>query len=268
MNMQSLYSTQRVTLRIAHNSLSMAAINHDSETQIDFEPYILKSGISMAANLREAFRESTLLCRGYGHATVLLDTPLILFPVEEFQEEDKETLYNYSVSGHSQDIVVSTVLPDENAVAVYCINKDLKLVLDDHFTDVRLRPLMYSVWSRMHRMGFSMQHRRLFGYFHDGKLEIFSFDKNRFRYCNCFEGAQLHDSVYFLLYVWNQLGMDARRDEMHLWGRLPEQERMMTILRRYVQQVHVHSAAAAFNRAPITGIKGIQLDMITHFIRR
>ena len=88
MDIKSNYTTQRITLRISHNSLSMAAINRDSESQIDFEPYILKSGISMAANLREAFRESTLLSRGYTHATVLLDSPLILVPVEEFHEED------------------------------------------------------------------------------------------------------------------------------------------------------------------------------------
>ena len=50
MDIKSNYTTQRITLRISHNSLSMAAINRDSESQIDFEPYILKSGISMAAN--------------------------------------------------------------------------------------------------------------------------------------------------------------------------------------------------------------------------
>lgn len=268
MDIKSNYTTQRITLRISHNSLSMAAINRDSESQIDFEPYILKSGISMAANLREAFRESTLLSRGYTHATVLLDSPFILVPVEEFHEEDKEILFNHSVSGHSQDLVVSTVLPDENAVALYGINKDLKLVLDDHFPDLRLRPLMYSLWSRMHQSSFGTQYHKLFGYFHDGKLEVFAFDKNRFRYCNSFGDVELHDAVYFLLYVWNQLAFDARRDELHLSGRMPEPEQTTAILRRYVQKVYVHSASAAFNRAPITRIKGIQLDMITHFVKR
>ena len=49
---------------------------------------------------------------------------------------------------------------------------------------------------------------------------------------------------------------------------MPEPEQTTAILRRYVQKVYVHSASAAFNRAPITRIKGIQLDMITHFVKR
>lgn len=262
------YPTQRITLRISSNSLTLAAPNGDSESQIDFEPFIVKSGISMAANLRGAFKEAELLSRGYSHATAIIDSPVILIPVEEFQEEDKDILYNHSITGHQQDLVVSTVLPEENAVALYSVNKDLKLVLDDHFPDLRLRPLMYSVWNHMHQSGYGSQWRRLYGYFHDNKLEIFSFDKNRFRYCNSFSNAQLRDAVYYLLFVWNQLGFDARRDELHLSGRLPEAEQMTLILKRYVQKVYVHSVTAAFNRAPITRIKGIQLDMITHFLKK
>ena len=84
------YLSQRITLRISYNSLTLAVPNGDSESQIDFEPYIVKSGISMAANLRGAFKEAELLTRGYSHATVLIDSPVILVPVEEFRQDDKD----------------------------------------------------------------------------------------------------------------------------------------------------------------------------------
>ena len=77
------YPTQRITLRISSNSLTLAAPNGDSESQIDFEPFIVKSGISMAANLRGAFKEAELLSRGYSHATAIIDSPVILIREEE-----------------------------------------------------------------------------------------------------------------------------------------------------------------------------------------
>ena len=50
---------QRLIIRISRNSLMFASINNEGEGAISFYPYVLKSGISMAANLREAFRTPT-----------------------------------------------------------------------------------------------------------------------------------------------------------------------------------------------------------------
>ena len=45
-----------------------------------------------------------------------------------------------------------------------------------------------------------LEHMHL-GYFHDKQLDIFSFQQNRFKFCNSFETSRAHDSLYFLLYV-------------------------------------------------------------------
>ena len=52
---------QRLIIRISRNSLVFASINNESGGAISFYPYVLKSGISMAANLREAFRTEDIL---------------------------------------------------------------------------------------------------------------------------------------------------------------------------------------------------------------
>lgn len=266
--MQSNNVPSRITMRITNNSLSLAVVNQETPDQIDYEPVVVKSGISMAANLRNAFKESVLLERPYARATVLIDTPVMLIPLEEFDEDEKTAVYRYAVTGHDADLVAHCALPDENAVAIFAVNKDLKMVIEDHIPDVRFRPLMYAVWSRFHRKSFSIGRHKLFVYFHDKRMEVFSFDKNRFQYSNVFDATSAQDSVFFILYAWKQLGYSQRDDEILVMGETKYKDSLLEMLRRYVLKVHTVSMTAEFNRAPVTQLKGITLDMVCHFVKR
>ena len=64
------------------------------------------------------------------------------------------------------------VLPDLNAIAVFAINKDLKLVIDDHFKDIRIQPLMQSVWTHLYRRSYAGPRRKLYVYFHEKRMEV------------------------------------------------------------------------------------------------
>ena len=260
---------QRLTIRISNNSLSFSAIDadEDRENPIVFEPYVVKSGISMAANLRTAFEESDLLSMGYTKARILVDAPVLLTPVELFDEQQTAQLYYHAYPRNEQNTILYNVLPDLNAVAIFAINRDLKVVIDDHFRDVQFISAMTPVWRHLHQRSFTGVRAKLYGYFHDQKLEIFSFQQNRFKFYNQFEVKREHDAVYFLLYVWKQLMMDAEGDEMHLVGSIPEQEWLTTELKKYIQKAYVINPSADFNRAPATQIKNMPYDLMTLFTK-
>jgi hypothetical protein len=63
------------------------------------------------------------------------------------------------------------------------------------------------------------------------------------------------------------MNFDAEKDELYLSGNILEKDWMTETLKRYVQKAFVISASAEFNRAPITQIKGLPLDLITLFIK-
>ncbi len=257
----------RLTLRFSRNTLSFSVIDRSIPEQLRFEPYIVKSGISMAANLRGAFKEDNILQRQFDNARVLIDTPVLLVPIEEFNESKTALLYHHAFTNTENNNVLHTVLPELNAVAVFSINKDLKLVLSDHFSNIRYLPTMMPVWNHLHKRSFGGSHNKLYGYFHDKKLDIFCFDKNRFKFSNSFETPHSKDAVYFLLYVWKQLNMDVHHDELYLYGDIPEKEELLTTLKLYLQKVIAINASAEFNRAPITQIKGLPFDLLTLYTK-
>lgn len=264
----SKWQQARLTIRVTNNTLSFSVVDREAERQLIYEPYTVKGGVSLAANLRQAFKDSSLLTRGYQKARVFLDTPLLIVPIEEFKEEDMETLYRHSFPEHAGDALLYRVQPTLNVVAIFCINKDLKLVVEDNFSDVRFTPLLQPIWNHLHQRSFTGINRKLYAYFHDKRVEVFSFEKNRFKFFNSFAAAHSKDALYFILYVWKQLGMDQQKDELHLVGNVPDKDWLLYNIKLYVRKLLMLNPSAEFNRAPITEIKGIPFDLLTLYLRK
>lgn len=257
----------RTIMRIGRQSLAFALPERDPSPvggcgKVAYEPYTVKSGMSMAANLREAFRESTILAQPNNRVQVLIDAPVLLVPLEEYSEEGIEDVFRHTYPGHTHDVVLTHVLSDLNCVVAFCVNKDTRMVVTDHFDDVRIMPLIVPVWQHLHKGSHTGTARKLYAFFHDGQLSVFAFAKNRFRFHNTFETAKVGDSTYFILYIWQQLAMNQMRDELYVVGDMPEMDDLRIELKRYVQNVFSINPSAEFNRAHITQIPRITYDII------
>ena len=226
----------RLTIRVSKNTLSFSVVDREAEHQLIYEPYTVKSGVSIAANLRQAFGESELLQRGYQKVRVYIDTPILLVPIEEFH--------------------------------VFPINKDLKMVIEDNFQDVRFTPIMQPMWNYLHKRSFTGIYHKLYAYFHDKKVDIFCFEKNRFKFYNSFQADHAKDALYFILFVWKQLGLQQMQDELHVSGDIPDKDWFLYNAKLYVKKTFLLNPSAEFNRAPITEIKGMPFDLLTLYLSK
>lgn len=263
-----LATRQRLTIRISRNSLSFSTMETGaSEQRIIYEPYTVKSGISMAANLREALKTADLPLRGFSKVLVMIDTPVLMVPLDAFNETDSVTLYAHSYPSLAGDRVLYNVLPDLNVVSVFSMNKDLKMVVDDNFQDVKYAHAVSPVWRYLHQRSYTGPRNKLYGYFHDKKLEIFSYSQKRFKFCNTFDVCTTNDALYFLLYVWKQLMLKPEHDEMHIAGEIPEKDVLLDELKKFLQRAYIINPSADFNRAPASQIKGMPYDLMALYVK-
>ncbi len=253
----------KLVIRISDNSLSFSTFREDSPRTIDYEPYMVRQGIAMAANLRQALAECRLPRTASDSATVLIDTPVLLVPVEEYNHDSVSIEYKTVFTGHDSDDVIGAVLPGENAVAAFALNRDLKMVVDDHFPENTFMPLMQPVWNCLHRRSFYGLRQKLYCYFHDRKVDVASFRQNRFRFANRFNATHAQDAAYFVLYVWKQLGMDNRTDELHLVGEIPDSQKLIEILHKYVANIMRLDITGEASSTCINGLRSIPFDLQT-----
>ena len=257
---------QKLTIRISADGMSFSVFNPSLNDSLVYEPYVNNSSISLAANLREAIKEISLLRNNYYRITVALDSPTLIVPDERFTEADAEILYKHAFPQSKNVSVIYNTLSDINAVAVFSINKDVKLVLDDNFSNLRYTTVVTPVWHHLHERSFTGTHQKLYGYFHDKKLDLFCFNQNRFKFCNSFEAQYAKDSIYFILFVWKQLVLDTEKDELHIAGDIPEREWFLQQLRQYLHNAFTVNPKADYNRSPVTNTADMPYDLQTLLI--
>lgn len=252
----------QLVIRIGTDSLSVSVGNPQAERNIVYEPYNAKSGISMAANLRDAFKSLELLMSGYRRVLVLVDSPVMLVPIDEFSEKILSSMYSHTFTDHKKDEILYSILPDLNVVAVFGVNKDLKMVIEDHFKEIRFIPVSQPVWLHLYHRSFTGTRSKLFAHFHDKKVDVFSYANNRFKFCNTFNAKHAHDALYYILYAWRQLGYNVDNDEIHVCGDIVHKDWLLENLRKHVTRAYVINPVADFNRARATAIPNIEYDLL------
>ena len=234
--MNSTTADSKIVMRIGQGALSVAALDASSHI-LDYAVHNMKSGISTAANLREAFNNVSLLSRTYARADVMLSSPTMLIPYDEFHEEEAATLYDHTFSGYDRSAKICSRMSDLSAVAVCSVEKDVQTVIADHFENVRLLPVCLPVWQHLHQQGHEQTRQRLYAYFHDSMMDVFCFSQHRLKFCNAFHTTQAQDALYFLLYAFSQLGLKGERDAISVIGSMPQKKWLIERLRTYVVEV-------------------------------
>ena len=257
---------QRLIIRVGRSGLAFSTTDG---TDVTYERYPLKSSISISANMREALRIVPTLQEDYRHVVVMVDSPVMMTPTDLYREEEEESLYRSTFTGQEQHAVVHAVVPDLNAVAVFSIHKDLRMVLCDRYGEtVNFQPVMVSVWRHLYQKSFTGPRQKLYGHFHDRHLEVFAFAQNRFKFYNSFAvGNDPNNALYYLLSVWKQLGMNPREDELHLSGEMPEKEQLKEDTQKYVKRVFFGNPSGEFNRAQVTQIEGMPYDLMMYYLK-
>ena len=260
---------ERYYLRIGRRRLAFATVDATrTEAPVSYTSYLMKPGISVAANLREALRQEPCPLPPAPRTTILIDSPVLMVPVDLYQESDCDMLFSHSFPSRSQDSVMADVVPDLNCVALYAMSHDLRQVCDGYFQQPRYLCAAMPVWRQLHKRSFTGVRAKLYGYFHDERLEVFSFQQNRFKFYNAFDAQRTADSLYFLLYVWRQLNLQQEYDELHLVGNIPgDGEELLRELHRYLKHAYVINPAADYNRLPVTKVAGLDYDLMTLIVK-
>ena len=84
-------------MRLGRNRLDLVSLDPaNNERPIDYQPYSVNAGISMAANLREALRTCEILQYSYQRVIAMVDAQVLMVPVDLYNEAQKETLYQHA----------------------------------------------------------------------------------------------------------------------------------------------------------------------------
>lgn len=238
---------KRLIIRAGHGTLSFTV--QDTDGKATLYPYAVKSDRSLPANLREAFKEQQFLraLERDGSGKILADTllmvasPVMLVPDDVDIDTTPGTIdaaYGEIITGYKGDEKMVRPIPELRVKAVFSVDSDLLLVANDNCSHVTVDNVLAPVWIDRYSAEYQKDgYRRLFAYFHDRKVSVFSFEQHRIHFANTFDAAHAHDALYYIMFVWKQLGYSQEDDILFLLGTMPHADWLTARLKTYIRKI-------------------------------
>ena len=255
-----LSTSPKCCLRLSERSLSIAYTDGDDEPRIHHKAYALNPGVDQAHQIQSVLKAPEALPANCNEASLLVDSPLVLIPADEYNADNASALYDQTITCHEQEEKMSVKIDQLSCIAVFPIDRGTHKMLEERFPNLLVYPCDWPVWLHLHATDQHLHRNPLYGYFHDSSLDIFRFQHDRLRFFNRFAVEQAPDALYFLLNVWRQLGMDAEADHLVLVG--PQPTELKERLERHLRHVSVNAPAVDIAEGPAADIASMPYDLL------
>ena len=163
-------------------------------------------------------------------------TRYTLVPAAVFQEKQKAELLAFTFSS-PEGRCLSNELKDEPAELVFGVDEDVYEFCSRSLVNPRfvhhVGPLL-SLWKKQSRARLP---RQLYVVLHRRRMDVACYAQGNLLFVNSFEYEHTDDILYYILYVWKQVGMDQQKDQLRLFGDVPLRNDITNTLRNYLQYI-------------------------------
>jgi len=194
----------------------------------------------MTANLKRMIQATEELKHPYGQTNILIDTQRFTpIPFDLFEDEQTETLFHHNFPQRDNEVVLCNILGKSNIALLFGMDKHAHQLLGEHFPQARIFANVSPLVEHFVSLNQKEHNRSLYVHFQPNRMNIFAFDKGKLLLVNSFNCKQTADQIYYLLYVWQQLGFSQEKDQIHLTGKMETQEELLTELNKFLRHVHL-----------------------------
>ena len=176
---------------------------------------------TMAEALERGLQLPRVRGRQYERVILYSSSPSTRVPLDEFRREDMLAVYRLTFTGISPrpEDMRFQVLPSLDVVEIFTLQPSIVDTLKNHYPSAMVQGLYGTMLSQVAEM---QQGSTLSVSCHaiivDGGVMIAVLRRGRLHFANVFCAAGNADKLYFILYVWKILSLDAWHDSCTLYG--------------------------------------------------
>lgn len=231
-----------LSIRVDADGLAFSVFNPLAEKDSTpmCEDWPVDESLPLAANLRRAFEEKEELSRSYRRVNVLVATHrFTLMPLELFEDELSEEVLYFNHPRRPHEEVGYNILHSNNLVVLFGMDRSVSSFLRERHPEVHLyaqvSPLL-DLFAKKSHLGNT---RKMYVHVRREYMDVFCYEQGHLLLGNSYACTEDENRLYYLLYVWNTLGFDQQRDEVHLCGRVGAGDAWVGELKQFVRQVCV-----------------------------
>lgn len=226
-----------LSIRLSADGFSFS-IHHPQNEDVSYTSYAVNSSYSMTANVKKMFATTEELGRSYQTVNVLIDTPrFTLVPFDLFEDEQTEEFFHLNFPKKENETILCNILGKNNVALLFGVDKHTHQLLAEQFPQARIFASISPLLEHFHTRSRENDTKNLYVHFHASQMDVFAFDKGKLLLTNTFQCKQTPDKVYYMLYIWQQLGFSQEKDQLWLAGNIEAEEELMTELNKFIRNV-------------------------------
>lgn len=222
------YTEQELSIRIYSDGFSFYTPHSQKDVKV-------KKDETLNDVLEEAFRTNALLRPDYDEVHIYADYSSTRIPLDEFRSEEAQALYRLTFGKDSlQGMNMHyEMLPALEVIEVFVVDAEIEATILRHYPHASIHSYFGQLMNKMLSKDKRQRgtEKRLYVHSNGSQLFMFTYENGKLQFANSFEATTLSNQLYFLLYVWKQLGMDQRNDVCML---LSKDKTLEAELRKYI----------------------------------
>ena len=227
-----------LSIRLSADGFSFYIHHPSKEDEKCYVPYKVDVSYSMTANIKEMLASTEILKHTFKKVNILIESPRFTFvPFDLYEDDHSDTLFYQNFSKIDNETVLCNILGKSNTVLLFGMDKHAHQLLGEQFPNARIFACVCPLMEHFTQKSRDNNFRKLYAHFQPNQMTIFAFDKGKLLLVNTFNCKQISDRVYYMLYVWQQLGFSQEKDQLYLTGKMDNQEELLTELNKFLRQV-------------------------------
>ena len=227
-----------LSIRLSADGFSFYIHHPSKEDEKCYVPYKVDVSYSMTANIKEMLASTEILKHTFKKVNILIESPRFTFvPFDLYEDDHSDTLFYQNFSKIDNETVLCNILGKSNTVLLFGMDKHAHQLLCESFPNARFFASTSPLIEYFTNKSKEGNTRKLYAAFKKSQLEVYAFDRGKLLMTNVFNCKHTADRVYYLLYVWQQLGYNQAKDQLWLANLPTEKDELLTELRKFLQQV-------------------------------
>ena len=253
-----------MSIQVSLNGLSFSIVDSIAQKTEHLKTIRFKASATpylLLKELKKAFEKHSILKEQYEEVTVVHKNNLYaLVPHALFDVEELPNYLKFNTKLLANDEIAYDMIPNQEVVCVYVPFTNINNYLFDCFGEFEFKHHSQAILQTL----FHQKSNKTICYVHvdDRCMELTVLENKKLLLYNQFEYKTKEDFLYYVLFTYEQLGLDVEEVKLKMFGKIEEDHPIFDLCHEYIKKVSVFIPKYRNYRLEVDGEATIDLTLL------